>query len=132
MKANIQKLQKRRHFTEDFKKKIVDDYERGNFTVLELERLYKISNQSIYRWIYKYSHYNKKSIKVVEMSESSDQKVKELESKIKELERTVGSKQMQIDYLEKMIDIAKSDLGVDIKKNFNTPQSNGSGKTNTK
>jgi predicted RNase H-like nuclease (RuvC/YqgF family) len=63
------------------------------------------------------------------MSESSENKVKQLHEKIKELERTVGQKQIKIDYLEKMIDLAKDDLGIDIKKNSNTPQSVGSGKT---
>ena len=129
MQANIKKIQQRRRFSEEFKRSIVDDYERGKFTALELSRLHKIREGTIYNWIYKYSHYNEKSIKVVEMSESSENKVKQLQEKIKELERTVGQKQIKIDYLEKMIDLAKDDLGVDIKKNSNTPQSVGSGKT---
>jgi predicted component of type VI protein secretion system len=53
-------------------------------------------------------------------------KLKELEQKVKELERMVGQKQIKIDYLEKMIDIAKDELNIDIKKKFNTPQSTGS------
>jgi hypothetical protein len=44
----------------------------------------------------------------------------------------VGQKQIQVDYLEKMIDLAKTDLNIDIKKNYNTPQSVGSGKTSKK
>ena len=51
---------------------------------------------------------------------------------IKELERTVGRKQIMIDYLEKMMEIAKDELDIDIKKNFGTPQSTGSGKTSKK
>jgi hypothetical protein len=34
-----------------------------------------------------------------------------------------------IDYLEKMIEIAKDELNIDIKKNSDTPQSTGSSKT---
>jgi hypothetical protein len=52
-------------------------------------------------------------------------KLKELELRIKHLEQTIGQKQIKIDYLEKMIDIAKLELNVDIKKNFNTSQSTG-------
>jgi hypothetical protein len=33
---------------------------------------------------------------------------------------------MNIDYLEKMIELAESELNIDIKKNLNTPQSGGS------
>ena len=60
------------------------------------------------------------------MKESNIDKLKHLEQKIKELEQIVGQKQIKIDYLEKMIDIAKEDLNIDIKKNYNTPQSTGS------
>jgi transposase len=132
MKPRISQVKGKRHFTEAFKKKIVEEYERGKFTVTELEKLYHISNQSIYGWIYKYSYYNKKSIKVVEMNESSSKKVKDLEDRIKQLERSVGQKQVYIDYMEKMMEIAKDELGVDIKKNYSTPQSTGFDKTKKK
>jgi predicted RNase H-like nuclease (RuvC/YqgF family) len=66
------------------------------------------------------------------MKDSSTNKLKALEQRIKELERTIGQKQIQIDYLEKMIDIAKGELNIDIKKNSNTPQSSGSERTKRK
>ena len=52
-----------------------------------------------------------------------------MEARIKELERAVGQKQMNIDFLEKMIELAKEEFNIDIKKNSNTPQSGGSKKT---
>jgi transposase-like protein len=132
MKATISKIRSRRVFSEDFKKKVVREYEKGEYTVLQLEKYYKISNKSIYDWIYKYSTFNEKCIRIVEMKHSNTNQIKELETRIKELERAVGVKQLHIDYLEKMIEIAKDDLGVDIKKNFNIQPSNGSGKTKGK
>ncbi|GET22370.1 transposase [Prolixibacter denitrificans] len=132
MKVELKKIQRRRHFSDDFKRSVVRDYEKGYATVSELGREYGIQRAVVYRWIYKYSNYNKKSSVIVEMKESSTKKIKELEAKIKELERIVGTKQINIDYLEKMIEIAKTELDIDIKKNFSTPQSNGSGKTKKK
>lgn len=132
MKANIRKIRHKRVFTEDFKKHLVKEYESGKVGVLELEKVYQVSHNLIYSWIYKYSNFNKKSIQVVEMKQSSAQKIKELEAKLKELERAVGQKQLKIDYLEKMMEIAKDDLGIDIKKNSSTPQSTGSGKIKKK
>ena len=132
MKANLVKIQKQRRFSEEFKREIVKDFEKGKFTVKDLGKLYQVKDGVIYRWIYKYSNFNHKSIQIVEMKESSTQKLKELEKKIKELERAVGQKQLRIDYLEKMIDIAKDELGVDIKKNSNTPQLVGSGQIKQK
>ncbi len=66
------------------------------------------------------------------MKDSSDLKVKELEERIKELESVIGRKQIKIDFLEKMMDIAKEDLNIDLKKNYSTPQSGGSENTKNK
>lgn len=68
----------------------------------------------------------------MEMKDSSTSKLKALEKKVKDLERAVGQKQLYIDYMEKMMEIAKDELGIDFKKNFGTPQSAGSGKTKKK
>jgi transposase len=66
------------------------------------------------------------------MKDSSITKVRALEQKIRELEQAVGQKQIKIDYLEKMMDIAKTELNIDIKKNYSTPQSTGSANTKKK
>lgn len=116
MKTNLQTIRKKRLFSEDFKKNIVKEFESGKFSVLQLERLFKVDNGLIYKWIYKYSTFNDKSYRIIEMKQSSTQKVKDLEKQVKDLQRAVGIKQLNIDYLEKMIDIAKDELGVDIKK----------------
>lgn len=125
MLKNGKRIKRNRRFSEDFKLKIVQEYESGKYSVYEMEKIYDIANQSIYSWIYKYSGYNKKSIQVVEMKDSQAQKIKKMEARIKELEQAVGQKQMNIDYLEKMIDLAKEHYDIDIKKNSNTLQSGG-------
>ncbi len=132
MKANVKLISKQRKYSEEFKKSIVNDFESGKFSVPQLERLHKLSKGSIYNWIYKYSRSNERGQRIIEMKDSSTQKLKALEQRIKELEQTVGKKQIQIDYLEKMIDIAKTELDIDIKKNSNTPQSSGSSGTKRK
>ena len=132
MKANVRSIRKQRKYSEEFKKRLVADFEKGKFSVPQLERLHGVSNVSIYRWIYKFSTFNEKGFRVVEMNDSSNKKMKELETRVKELESVVGRKQIMIDYLEKMMDIAKDELDIDIKKNFGTPQSTGLGKTKKK
>jgi len=122
-------LRKRRIFSESFKKERIKEYESGKLTVLEISRLYEIPFQTIYKWIYKYSCYNRKGFKIVEHKDSYTSRIKELQDRIKGLERIVGQKQISIDYLEKMIELAKKELGIDIKKNFGSTQSSGSGKT---
>ena len=126
MKANLKQLRKRRHYSEEFKREIVSIFESGKLSALQIQKLYGVNNVSVYNWIYKFSTFNEKGFRIVEMKESSIEKMKELELKVKELEQAVGQKQMKIDYLEKMIDIANDDLKIDIKKNSNTQQSAGS------
>ncbi len=132
MKVNLKKLRKRRVFTDEFKQSLVKEFDTGQFSVNELGRLHGIADTVIYRWIYKFSTFNQKGYRIIEMKESSNKKVKNLEQKVKDLEQIVGKKQIMIDYLEKMMEIAKDELDIDIKKNFNTSQSAGSGKTKKK
>lgn len=132
MKTNLRKLRKTRRYSESFKKQLVADFESGQYSVLELERLHGVGYRTLYNWIYKFSTFNEKGYRIVEMKDSSSKKLRELEQKIKELERAVGQKQIMIDYLEKMMEIAKEEYQIDIKKNYNTSQSTGSGRTSKK
>ena len=126
MKANLKQLRKKLCYSEEFKKEIVAIFESGKLSVLQIEKLYGVNNVTVYNWIYKFSTFNEKGFRIIEMKESSLEKLKALELKIKSLEQAVGQKQIKIDYLEKMIDIAKDDLKIDIKKNYNTQHSTGS------
>lgn len=112
--------------------KVVKFYESGQRTVLEMVREFDLCEATVYSWIYRYSEYNKKSVQVVEMKDSQQHKIKELEQRVRELEQAVGRKQINIDYLEKMIELAKEHYDIDIKKNYDTPQSGGSKKTGAK
>ena len=60
------------------------------------------------------------------LSEALAERKAQANARIAELERIVGQKQLNIDYLEKVIELAKEELGIDIKKNSDTPQSGGS------
>jgi transposase len=129
MRSKVVEIRKQRQFSEEFKKSIVDIYERGEFSVLQLSKLYGIGNPTIYNWIYKFSTFNEKGCRIVEMKDSQQSKLKELSNKVKELEQIVGQKQIAIDYLEKMIELAKTDLNIDLKKNYNSKPSAGSNLT---
>ncbi len=123
MKANVKLIRTQRKFSKEFKVQLVKEYESGTLSIPQLSNLNGITPQTLYEWVYKFSTFNKKGFRIIEMSKSSSQKVKDLENRIKELERMVGQKQIMIDYLDTLIDVAKDELDIDIKKNFNTPQS---------
>ena len=120
------KLLERRYFSEAFKKEKTDEILSKKTTVKELSLLYEIKPPVIYRWLHKYSKIKLSGIKVHYEMETEEQKTLFYKDKVAELERIVGIKQIEIDFLNKLIEIASSELNVDIKKNFSTYQSNGS------
>ena len=119
-------LRPRRVFSEALKRKVVGDIEKGKATVLAVCREYNVSDQSIYGWLKKYSRHLQSSKVMVVQMESESYKTKELEKRIQELEAALGRKQLEVDFLNNLIYVVKSELGVDLKKKLFTPPFNGS------
>jgi transposase len=126
---NYRKLRKRREFSEEIRRKAVKDFRSGTYTAKELADLYHCSEQTIYNWIYKYSPGDSPQVNVVEMSESTDKKVKDLHDKIAQLERALGQKQIKVDFYEKMLELAEEEYDLDLKKSSSSTPSSGSGRT---
>lgn len=76
-------------------------------------------------WLYKYSLYHEQKCTLVVQMKSEETKNSELQKRLAELERIVGQKQLEIDFLNKLLEIGSSELGFDLKKNFSTRPSNG-------
>ena len=106
----------RRVFSEALKKKIVSDYEQGKASVAQISREYEISKVTVYRWLDQYSVYSKQGAKLIVELKSESYKSKELERKVKELEAALGRKQLEVEFLNKLIEVVGKDMGVDIKK----------------
>jgi transposase len=115
-----------RHFSEAFKKEKVKMIEEKRVTVLQLSKIYEVSEVAIYKWIRKYSTRIARGEKYVVEKESEGAKTLELMKHIAELERKVGQKQLQIDYLEKVIELGSEQVGIDIKKKYASERSAGS------
>jgi transposase len=131
MKKEKQKLEikQQRCFSEEFKKTKVKDLVEKRITIREICKLYDVSRSAVYKWLYRFSKdYQKKSIFVVQM-ESEAHKTMRLQQQVAELERAVGQKQLEIDFLNKLIEIGSGELGFDLKKNFSPKPSNGIGST---
>jgi transposase len=126
MEAKRKALKQKRVFSEEVRKQVVRDIERGKCTVLQAAREVQVNPQSIYNWLYKYSlHLQKERILVVQ-SKSESYKSKELEKRIAELEAALGRKQMEIDLLNKILELVGKDQNMDLKKNILKRLSSGS------
>ena len=122
-----QKLEIRecRIFSEEVKKKAVKDLTGKRTTIKALMNEHQISRQTVYKWLYKYSPYHEQKCTLVVQMESEETKNSGLQKRLAELERIVGQKQLEIDFLNKLLELGSSELGFDLKKNFSTPPSNG-------
>ena len=126
-------IRERRIFSEELKKKVVKDLVNRRSTIKSVTAEHQVSANAVYRWLYKYSaHHEQKCTLVVQMK-SEATKNSELQQRIAELERIVGRKQLEIDFLNKLLEIGSTELGFDLKKSFSSPPSNGivSAKDNT-
>ncbi len=121
--------QPQRIFSESFKKQKVKEIERKLYTVLEVSRMYDVSRGSVYNWLDKYSMTNKRGVRLIIEPMSDAKKIQELQARIKELEQLVGQKQIQLEFTEKMIELAEERYQIDIKKKSGSKHSSGSGTT---
>jgi transposase len=125
-KAN-QKLEirERRIFSEELKKKAIKDLTGRKTTIKSLMNEHQISYQTVYKWLYKYSPYHEQKCTLVVQMKSEEIKNSELLQRMAELERIVGQKQLEIDFLNKLLEIGSGELGFDLKKSFSPPPLNG-------
>jgi len=124
-----QKLQirERRIFSEELKKKAIKELVSKRTTIKSLMAEHQVSANAVYHWLYKYSPYHEQKCTLVVQMKSEELKNSELRQRMAELERIVGQKQLEIDFLNKLLEIGSGELGFDLKKSFSPPPSNGTG-----
>lgn len=116
----MERLQKKsiRTFSAAFKQEKVEDIERKQITVTQLCRNYKVSTTAVYKWINLYGSLQQKGERIVIEKESEAQKTGRLLKKVAELEQLLGQKQVEVEYLKKVIEFGSEETKVDIKKKF--------------
>ena len=115
-----------RTFSEEFKRNKVKDLVEKRVSAKQLCDLYQISRTAVYKWLYRYSPSHGPGVKTVVQMESEAHKTQQLLQRVAELERIVGQKQLELDYTNKLIEIASAELGYDIKKNTGQKPLSGS------
>ena len=116
-----------RYFSEDFRRKKVQELDKGITSISDICKEYDVSKTAVYKWVYKYSLMRKKGVKMVVEPESDTARIKALKQHISELEQLLGKKQFEIDFIKKQMEIASEDYGVDFKKKPSGQALSGSG-----
>lgn len=120
---------KRRHFSESFKRKKVQEVESGQSKIADICRQYDIVRGTVYKWLNNYGNMKSKHERLIVETDSDTKQILTLKARVAELERVVGQKQIVIDFTEKMIDLAEEEYGVDIKKKYDPKPSSTSTRT---
>lgn len=118
-----------RRFSEEFKKQKVQEIQSKSTTISEVCKAYEVADTNVRKWIAKYSSNYRKGIVTIVESESDTKKLIEAKKRIAELERLIGQKQIQLEFKDKMIELAEEYYQIDIKKKFESKPSSGSGNT---
>ena len=116
----------RRYFSEEVRREVVKRIERNELGVLQAAREYEVNPTSVYNWLYRYSLHLKKGNVLVVEKKSRTALVEQYRQRIAELERIIGQKQLEVDVLNKMLEIGSRELGFDIKKKYSGRLSSGS------
>jgi len=113
----------RRIFSEALKRQVVKDIENGKASIASVCREFSVSDVSVYNWMHKYSDFLKKGVNLVVEKHSEVYRSKELEKELKEVQAALGKKQLQVEFLEMLIELANKELGTDLKKNYSLMRS---------
>jgi transposase len=135
MNKNFEKkssLIQHRTFSEAIRKQTVKDIEGGKCSVLEASRELSVTAGAVYKWVHLYSRYLSKNKVMVVEEKSEAYRSKELEKRLHDMEAALGRKQMEIDFLNKIIDLANDEYKTDLKKNLAKDPSDGSRRTKGK
>lgn len=83
---------------------------------MEVSKAYGVSGTAVYKWLHQYSTLHNKGVRQVVEAKSATQKVLRLREEVKDLHALLGEKQLKIEYLEKLIELASEQYGIDLKK----------------
>lgn len=107
-------------YSSAFKQKVITEIESGIYTVLEAQRVYGVSDMSIYKWLRQFGkdHLINRTVRV-EMRGEAD-RIKELEKEKQKLEAALAQAHLKIIVLESTIESAEELYKINIKKKSGT------------
>lgn len=104
-----------RRFSHTFKLAKVREIEQGKATVSQIVKAYEVTDSAVYKWLKNYGTMKKPERTIVE-SKSDTSKIVSLQKRIADLERIVGQKELELQFKDKMIELAELKHGIAIKK----------------
>ena len=105
-------------YSEAFKVKVVEEYERGFYTLGELQKRYGIGgNSTITKWIRRMGKNEILGRSVIVMSDKEKSEIATLREEIRQLQKVVSHQKIEVLALESLFEVASEEFGEEFKKN---------------
>jgi transposase-like protein len=105
-----------------FQRKVAKEYVDGSKAKVEVAKFYGLTVNQIDKWIKKYSSELREEIIVDPMTEQEKKDMQALQKQLDALKKKLEYEQMRNFALETMVDLAKEQMGIDLRKNFGAKQ----------
>lgn len=105
-----------------FKRRVANEYINGDRSLKEVGRFFNVGHQNVSRWAKQFSSEQSQTAKAIEVTDQEHKDTADLRKELEALKEKLEYEQMKNFALETMIDLAKSELGVDLRKNSGAKQ----------
>jgi transposase-like protein len=105
-----------------FKVKVARYYLENDCGLVRVGELFNVSHQNVSTWANEFSSQLAEEIIISPMTEQEQKDLEALKKQIAALQKKLEYEQMRNFALETMADLAKTELGIDIRKNFGAKQ----------
>jgi len=105
-------------YSEGFKLKVVEEYEKGKYTINELRKRYGVGGKgTVAKWVMKLGKGHLLSRKVVIMSIEERSEVEALKEEVRQLREVISHQKIEVLALESLFEVAGEEFGIEFKKN---------------
>ena len=105
-----------------YKRKIAREYIEGDLSTTQLAKIYNTSFQNVSNWAKQYSSELAEEQIIIPMTEQEEKEYELLKKQNAALKKKLEYEQVKNFALETMVDLAKSELGIDLRKNSGAKQ----------
>lgn len=115
----MEKRKKFYRYSQNFKDAVLKEVRANKLSVVEISKLYRISNATVYKWMRNNEIPTPdREVVYVELKDhhGSLERISKLEAKIRDLEGALSDKVLENCKLQAMVNVAEKHYGVDLKK----------------
>ena len=105
-----------------FKRRVAQQYLNGDQSTTQLAQVFNIPHQTVSLWARQFSNELATEITIDVMNEQEQRDLCVLQKEVAALKKKLEYEQMRNFALETMVDLAKTELGIDLRKNSGAKQ----------